>query len=31
MKDWQEVFILVVAIIGIVSGVIWKLLEFGWI
>jgi len=31
MKDWNEVFIFVVMIIGVVSGIIWKLLEFGWI
>lgn len=31
MKDWDEVFIFVVMIIGVVSGIIWKLLEFGWI
>ena len=31
MNDWDEVFIFVVMIIGVVSGIIWKLLEFGWI
>ena len=31
MKDWNEVLIFVVMIIGVVSCIIWKLLEFGWI
>jgi len=31
MKDNVEIFIFVVMIIGIVSCIIWKLLEFGWI
>jgi len=31
MKDNVEVFIFVVMIIGIVSCIIWKSLEFGWI
>ena len=31
MKDNVEIFIFVVMIIGIVSCIIWKSLEFGWI
>lgn len=31
MMDRGDVFIMIVMIIGVVSCIIWKLLEFGWI
>ena len=31
MKDYGGAFIFAVMIIGIISCIIWKLLEFGWI